>query len=308
MVRVCLMARHSRMTLTHSLSVPPIILGTIGKHLVHYGVSARHVPEEERDYQKYYQWVSIFLMIHALIFCVPAYCWKVWERRTLERLLGGGLSDEFFVTPAKEERMQGLYNFFLHSHYRNSHRVYAVRYLVAEWLNLAAVTANVLLLNLFLQGFWLEFWPAVQVLFAFDYASWLSATARIFPRLAKCEFFFVGASGGIQSLQSLCLLPLNVLNEKIYATVYLWLLVLFVISAVNVVWKLLLVACRPLRMLWLRLEYREVPAYQWEAALDGGSYGQWFLFRRIASNLSTSVVHALADRLCHTAREEYYLK
>lgn len=274
---------------------------------MHYGVSPQHVPENERDYQKYYQWVSIFLMIHALILCVPAYCWKVWERRTMQRLIGT-LSDEFFVSPEKEERLQNLFNFFLHSHYRISHRIYALRYLLAELLNLLAVTGNVLLLNLFLRGFWWQFWPAVQVLFSFDYQSWLSASARIFPRLAKCEFFFVGASGGIQSLQSLCLLPLNVLNEKIYAGVYLWFLVLFVVSAVNVAWKLLLLACRPLRMFCVRVEYREVPAYQWEAALDEGSYGQWFLFRRIAGNLSTSVVHTLVDRLCHTAREEYYLK
>lgn len=55
-----------------------------------------HVPEEERDYQKYYQWVSIFLMIHTLILCIPAYCWKVWERRTMQSLVGS--LGEFLAT------------------------------------------------------------------------------------------------------------------------------------------------------------------------------------------------------------------
>lgn len=53
-----------------------------------YGVSAKYLKEEDRVYQTYYQWVSVFLMIHALIFSIPAYCWKVWERRTLDRLIG----------------------------------------------------------------------------------------------------------------------------------------------------------------------------------------------------------------------------
>lgn len=47
-----------------------------------------YVPEEERDYQKYYQWVSLFLIIETLILCIPAYCWKVWEKRTMDRLIG----------------------------------------------------------------------------------------------------------------------------------------------------------------------------------------------------------------------------
>lgn len=179
---------------------------------------------------------------------------------------------------------------------------------MAELLNLAAVATNIALLNFFLQGFWLQFWPAVSMLVSFDYQTWLSNSASVFPRLAKCEFFYVGSSGTIQNLQSLCLLPLNVLNEKIFAVIYLWFLFLFAFSALNVLWKLLLVVCRPLRMLWIRVQYREVPSYQWEAALDGGSYSQWFLFQRIAKNLTTGLVSTLADRLCHTARDEYYLK
>lgn len=212
------------------------------------------------------------------------------------------------MDPQKEESLQALYNYILHSHYRLTHRVYALRYFLAELLNLIAVAINILLLNLFLQGFWLQFLPAIQLLWEFDYARWLEATAHLFPRMAKCEFFFYGPSGTAQSLQALCLLPLNVVNEKIYAAAYMWFLVLFIVSVLSVMWKVLLIACRPLRMLLIRLEYREVPSYQWEAALDGGSYSQWFLFRCIAKNLSPSVVHTLADRLCHTAREEYFLK
>lgn len=216
--------------------------------------------------------------------------------------------DEFFLDASKEGNLQNLYNFFLHTHYRIRHRIYAIHYFLAEIMNLAAVSLNIWLLNMFLSGFWEQFWPAIQMLFDFDYTSWLSATALIFPRIAKCEYFNVGPSGGIQSKHALCLLPLNVLNEKIYAAVYLWLLILFVISAANVLWKALLIVCHPLRMLVIRGEYREVPSYQWDGALDGGRFSQWFLFRQIAKNLSVNLVHTLADRLCHTEREDYYLK
>lgn len=54
---------------------------------MNYGISPQSDREQDRVYQKYYQWVAIFLMLHAVILCIPAYCWKMWERRTMERLI-----------------------------------------------------------------------------------------------------------------------------------------------------------------------------------------------------------------------------
>lgn len=204
--------------------------------------------------------------------------------------------------------MTAVYNFFLHRHYHISHNIYAIRYFVAELLNVGVVIGNIMLLNVFLRGFWWEFWPAMTILLNFDYHNWLMESSRVFPRIARCEFFYSGPTGTIQNLDTLCLLPLNVLNEKIYAFIYMWLLILFVISAVNILYKFLLLICRPLRMILVRIWYREVPAFQWETILDHGQYGQWFLFCRIGENLSTNVLCQLADQLYHTQREEYYLK
>ena len=281
--------------------------GTIGKSIISYGVAPDHVPRSEREYQKYYQWVPIFLTIHALIFCVPSYCWKVWERRTMERLIGS-LSDEFFLKPEQEGSILNIYNFLLHSHYRVRHRIYALHYLLAELMNLVTVVLNVLLLNFFVEGFWFQFWPVIQMLFQFDYDEWVPATAHLFPRIAKCEYYVVGSSGTIQNVDLLCLLPLNLLNEKIYAGVYLWFLLLLGISVFNVLWELLLLLSRSLRLFIVSAEYREVPGTWWERALDDGRYSQWFLFRKLAKNLSTSIVYSLVDRLHYTDREEYYLK
>ena len=38
----------------------------------------------------------------------------------------------------------------------------------------------------------------------------------IFPKMTKCTFNVYGPSGTLQNLDALCVLPINVLNEKIY--------------------------------------------------------------------------------------------
>lgn len=47
---------------------------------------------------------------------------------------------------------------------------------------------------------------------------------EIFPRITKCTFHKYGASGSIQKHDSMCILALNILNEKIY--IFLWWVVL----------------------------------------------------------------------------------
>jgi hypothetical protein len=38
--------------------------------------------------------------------------------------------------------------------------------------------------------------------------------ARVFPRMTKCIYKKFGASGTIQTHDALCILPINVINEK----------------------------------------------------------------------------------------------
>ena len=50
--------------------------------------------------------------------------------------------------------------------------------------------------------------------------------ARVFPKMTKCTFHKYGSSGTIEKVDSLCILPLNIINEKIYIFLFLWLMIL----------------------------------------------------------------------------------
>lgn len=57
---------------------PQFMNGTIGRHIITYGIG-KNVPGAERRYQRYYQWVAPVLVLQALIFYLPHMLWKSWE-------------------------------------------------------------------------------------------------------------------------------------------------------------------------------------------------------------------------------------
>ena len=59
--------------------------------------------------------------------------------------------------------------------------------------------------------------------------------AVVFPRVTKCSFFKYGPSGTLQTHDSICVLPINIMNEKIYVFLWFW----FVILATGTVVSLL---------------------------------------------------------------------
>ena len=60
---------------------------------------------------------------------------------------------------------------------------------------------------------------------------------EVFPRITKCTFHKFGASGTIQKLDALCVLALNILNEKIYIFLWFWFIMLAVLSGLSLLYS-----------------------------------------------------------------------
>lgn len=59
----------------------------------------------------------------------------------------------------------------------------------------------------------------------------------VFPRVTKCIFHKYGASGSIQKHDALCILPLNIVNEKTYIFIWFWYIILSILLLALVIYR-----------------------------------------------------------------------
>lgn len=57
--------------------------------------------------------------------------------------------------------------------------------------------------------------------------------------MTKCIFHKYGPSGTIQKHDALCVMALNIVNEKIYTVLWFWFIVLAVITGLGLLWRML---------------------------------------------------------------------
>jgi hypothetical protein len=66
--------------------------------------------------------------------------------------------------------------------------------------------------------------------------------------VTKCTFHNYGPSGTVEKKDGLCVLPLNIINEKIYIFIWFWLIIVAIITGLAVVGRLIILAMPKLRV------------------------------------------------------------
>jgi hypothetical protein len=108
---------------------------------------------------------------------------------------------------------------------------------------------------------------------------------KVFPRLAKCKFHDFGSSGDVQKYDTLCILPINVINEKIYIILWFWFYFLQIITTLLLIYRMLTLLLPPLRYYILKLKAtRSKPDYI-KIVLSKCSIGDWFVLILLQKNM-----------------------
>uniref|UniRef100_A0A182N943 Innexin n=1 Tax=Anopheles dirus TaxID=7168 RepID=A0A182N943_9DIPT len=270
---------------TYISSNPDFVLESTD--LVKISAKIGHIPESERSYQKYYQWVVFILALQACMFSLPNFLWKAWEAGRLQALCDG-LTTPIVPEQWKLSRKKKLIAYLVLECPR-LYKTYLVRYCFCMVLNFCIVLLNIFLVNVFFSGFWNNYHPAVKALLSFDFPSWNRYNSQVFPKLAKCDFHFVGPSGSKQNRDALCVLPLNVVNEKIFAFIWMWFLLLALVSSLNLLYYLMVLCSKNFRLWLLTSQLQPMRSAVVIRALQGQGIGKWFLLHQLCRNLNPIV-------------------
>lgn len=109
------------------------------------------------------------------------------------------------------------------------HKLYAIRYYACEFLCLINIMLQMWLMNRFFDGEFFSYGWRVMNLSETPQEQRYDPMVYVFPRITKCLFHKYGASGSIQKHDALCVLPLNIVNEKTYIFIWFWYIILLLL-------------------------------------------------------------------------------
>ena len=132
----------------------------------------------------------------------------------------------------KEDRKKVLVEYFVED--RGVHDMYALKFFFCEFLNLINVIGQLFFMDFFLGGEFSTYGAEVLSMTNLEQEDRTDPMSRVFPKVTKCTFHKFGPSGTVQGFDGLCVLPLNIINEKIYVFLWFWFVILAVITALQV--------------------------------------------------------------------------
>ncbi|XP_053204819.1 innexin inx2-like [Panonychus citri] len=285
---------HSTFTLPNALSKQ------VGVDVIAPGVD-NYKPGEKKVYHKYYQWVCFVLFIQAMFFYVPRYLWKIWEGGRLRSLVLG-LNNPILGSGERSEQI-ALLTHYLKTNLRY-HDSYFYYFVFCEILNFLNVIFQMYLVDAFLGGAFSTYGLEVLRYSEMDPEERIDPMVKVFPRVTKCTFHRYGSSGDVQKHDSLCILPLNIINEKIYIFLWFWFVILAVVSGWVIIERMIIIFFPHFRYLYLRSAARIADRNHLREVLDHARIGDWFILHLLAKNLDSLHFRELVKELRSSLSEE----
>jgi len=273
-----------------TFSFPEKWVGKQGIDHPHAGVGPIN-PSEEVKYHKYYQWVCFVLFFQAGLFYIPRYIWKYNEGGRLAMLVHDMLLPIYVIEKnERHDRLNIIVKYFKIN--RGKHGLYAAKFFLCEFLNLVNVIGQMFFVDMFLGGEFSKYGMEAMTFSEMDASKRADPMAVVFPKVTKCTFHKYGPSGSIQTHDGLCVLPLNIINEKIYVFMWLWFVLLSSITAIFLLYRVAVLLGPGIRVALLQARTgRGVTREKIEDILEepGLSYservGDFFLLYLVAKNV-----------------------
>jgi len=280
--------------ITSTFSIPSKQDGKVGDDHAYPGVAPMTNDQQDKVYHAYYQWVPFVLFLQGVMFYLPHYLWKIFEDKKLERITSG-LRGKTFDKEARRDANENLVNYLWQT--KGMHNSYAIKYYVCDVLNFVNVIGQLFFVDKFLGGVFMTYGTEVFNWVQMDDELRTDPMMKVFPRLTKCTFYNYGASGTLQAHDALCVLALNIINEKIYLTLWLWFIALAVLTSIYLVYLLAIITLPSLRKaVVVRKALGDVKDKTYHM-VDKAEFGDWFILYLISRNMDTAMYNMFIEEL-----------
>jgi len=260
------------------------------------------------EVKAYYQWVPFMLFLQAIMFYVPHIIYKAVEGKKLKNILDG-LNLWVMKDDERESKEEVLADYVLTT--KGIHREWALQCIGAQFLYLVNVVGQIFFVDCFLGWEFTKYGMAAAAFSDLDDEERVDPMSKVFPRVTKCTFQKYGPSGTIQNHDAQCVLPINIINEKIYVFMWFWFAFLTVLTVVNFIWSVAVIfqssaraviVAKKLRINPNREKYRrKIDKYLIVRNLD---FGDWKLFYHILRNVDSITFAEFCQKLTEKLKKQ----
>jgi len=113
---------------------------------------------------------------------------------------------------------------------------------------------------------------------------------RTFPRVASCNYFRFGPGGDQEKINAICILALNMINDKVFALIWWWCCFLSCLGALRLIYSAVLASSAYLRFQVFNLRVnryvkRCTKKELIQAYIRSIPRGDWFVLYQLSKNL-----------------------
>merc|ERR1719350_181344 len=252
------------------------------------------------EVKAYYQWVPFVLFLQGLMFYLPHLLYKALEDGQMKNLIGA--LGRFQL--CKESRCEGAGTLAKYlAETRGEYNGYSIRIFLGHSLYLVNVIGQIFFTNYFIGNDFINYGHlAIHTFFETQEDGEASVMSRVFPRVTKCTFHKYGPSGNIQRHDAQCVLPINIINEKIYVFLWFWFIFLALISALDLLWLSLIIFNKAAWRIIINRKLRMSPkkkSHKVDVNLicNELDFGDWKLIYQVMRNMDALVFTEWMEKL-----------
>ena len=256
----------------------------------------------------YYQWVHVFLIVQAVIFLVPTHLWTNMEGRRVSSLCLDEVKDNYYEIDKWRISVEAFVITLKQNNW------YFTKFLICEALQLCILLGVIYLTDIFLYGMFytlglntINYYltpPDIR-------RNMISPACQVFPTVTSCQFPTGSLTGTVNIDHALCVLSLNIINDKIFLIEWGWFLFLLVIAIISTLCRILSLAIPWLRVAMLKstdISFSMEDDKLIKRVVERCRLGDWFLLTMVKKNLNdrqfTSWIKEVDERINETTKKE----
>jgi len=244
-------------------------------------------------HHQYYQWVALFIIFQAGFFYLPKYLWSNWENGKIKSLVDGlersnliqGTHERKFAKDSDHgQKLRKVVETFEDT--KGQHNLWAWKYYACEFLTLANLILQFVITDIFLQGHFRA--VALDGLDTDEHVS-------VLPITGSCHLSTFGLAGGENAHNPICVLPLNMINQKYFSFLYVWMGLLVVLTLGIITFRVLMVILPDFRTIVLKSFYGI--KVKKTNRFHNSDHGDWLLLSYMIGNMNPLVASQFIDHM-----------